>query len=630
MLNKIGKYELIEEVGRGGMAVVYRAKDSILGRQVALKLLHPYLAEDHQAKIRLESEARAVASLHHPLIPEVYDFSGHDSEHAYIVTEYVDGVTLAKFLKQNAFDLPECALVVFHRIVTALDHAHKTGIVHRDLKPENIMITGDGEIRLMDFGISRVVENPGITSTGQILGSPAYMAPEIVRGQIADEKSDIFACGILIYQMTTGCLPFTGTNPHAVLVKIAETEYEDPEVKKPEIGTRVSRFIRRLLSKNPEDRPQNTSILLKETEALLADSNINSNEIIDLSRKVITRGTECEKKLKPRVINSLIKLTRTEGNSALAHQTINRLLCIAPDNSEVKLLWENIYADDNRFKFKPAIVISSLITITVLIIAIFIFLNRNRTKPDLFRFSLYYPDTQVLFVPQDKDLISTDIADPDADTSYSYVPILVNDATQLAVNSMVPMDKKNNGHKPPVDMKQPVFVKNGTPVMPADPMMESALEREFTIFPFPQGKVKVYLDNKFLGFWGPSPGISSVRIGNGKHAVKLTHPLCYSKTITIPENMKSGRINVRLNWKPARLIVEAPEGSVVAVKTLEGNLKTLPGIPGAPIEVVFPQFWDKSNIRVKVIVASGKFRTKEKNITLMAGRLMKMPFESFD
>ncbi|MBN2725532.1 MAG: serine/threonine protein kinase [Deltaproteobacteria bacterium] len=623
MLKNIGKYELIEEVGRGGMAVVFRAIDTSLERQVALKLLHPYLAEDAQARMRLESEARAVASLHHPLIPEVYDFSGKDSEHAYIVTEFVEGVTLAEFLKNSQFTLSECALLVFHRILVALDHAHECGIVHRDLKPENIMITRDGEIRLMDFGISRVIENPGITSTGQILGSPAFMAPEIVRGKIADKKSDIFACGILLYQLVIGELPFKGTNPHAVLVKIAETDYEDPEAKKPQIGGTTARLIRKLLSKNPEDRPQTTRRVIGEVERILGYAGIKKESISSLSEKVILETEKCGEKLKGKVVQSLLLLVNENKHSPLAHQTISRLSYIAPDNEEVEKLWAELHNDQGKFRFRLNMVIPVLTALVVSGAIIFSFIVSREKKEKLHTFLNIKPLSDVTYIPIENDSAeNTSVDDNSSYIEYSEDPGVVDTM---------------NGSPPPMKTMVKTVTAMNTAMNTVKPMAEvSAMKavntggRAFRIFPFPQGKVSIFVNNRFAGNWGPMPpAVSKVLVGPGNHSIRLTHPLCYSRTINITEEMKPGKINIRLKWKPARLIVNAPVGSAVAVKTLEGERKTLPGIPGNPLEVVFPPFWDRSNLRVKVIVASKDFATREKNVVLIAGRLLKIPFSSF-
>src|SRR3954451_1976523 len=174
------RYTLIEEVGQGGMAVVYRAQDETLKREVAIKLLHHHLASEPESKARLEREAQAVAKLRHENILEIFDYSGTESASSYIVTEFIDGQTLKQFLAKHAIGYPEVAAMIAVEIAGALAHAHAFGIIHRDVKPENVMIRKDGLLKLMDFGIAQVVDLERMTVTGQLLGSPAYMAPEIV------------------------------------------------------------------------------------------------------------------------------------------------------------------------------------------------------------------------------------------------------------------------------------------------------------------------------------------------------------------------------------------------------------------------------------------------------------------
>ncbi len=208
-----GRYRLIEEVGQGGMAVVFRAQDETLKREVAVKLLHQHLAADTESKARLEREAQAVAKLRHENILEIFDYSGIASESAYIVTEFIDGKTLKQLFEHRRIRHPEVAAMIAAEIGGALAHAHSVGIIHRDVKPENVMIRKDGVLKLMDFGIAQVVDLQRMTVTGQLLGSPAYMAPELIEGKPLDFRTDVFSVGIILYQMATGTLPFVGQEP---------------------------------------------------------------------------------------------------------------------------------------------------------------------------------------------------------------------------------------------------------------------------------------------------------------------------------------------------------------------------------------------------------------------------------
>src|SRR5450432_3378863 len=184
------RYRLLREVGQGGMAVVYQAVDETLKREVAIKILHQHLASEPESKARLEREAQSVAKLHHENILEIFDYSGPDSASSYIVTE---------FLGKHPISSPEIAALIAWEVGGALAHAHAAGIIHRDVKPENVMIRKDGLVKLMDFGIAQILDYQRMTVTGQLLGSPAYMAPEIIEGKPLDFRTDVFSVGIMLY-----------------------------------------------------------------------------------------------------------------------------------------------------------------------------------------------------------------------------------------------------------------------------------------------------------------------------------------------------------------------------------------------------------------------------------------------
>ncbi len=235
------------------MAIVYRARDLVLDREVAVKVLHAHLAGQAESRDRLEREAQAVAKLRHENILEIYDYSGRTSDKAFIVTEFIHGTTLRAFMQTHASVLakhPEIAELIVSEVARALDHAHKAGVIHRDVKPENVMIRNDGVIKLTDFGIAQMIDKERMTVTGQLLGSPAYMAPEHVEGGGIDFRTDVFAVGILLYQLATGKLPFRGKNPHEVLKRIGECT----STRRPTRSTRASAAIARARSSRARSR----------------------------------------------------------------------------------------------------------------------------------------------------------------------------------------------------------------------------------------------------------------------------------------------------------------------------------------------------------------------------------------
>ena len=252
--DSLGRYELLSELGRGGMAVVYRARDTSLDREVALKVMHLHLWGREEYTARFLREAQAAAALRHPNIVEVHDFSEGDAEQAtpgYIVSELVNGPTLREFMTQHGRPLPEVAAMIGGKLASALGAAHASGIIHRDLKPENVMIARGGRVVLTDFGIARLSQGEAVTQTGAMVGSPAYMSPEQARGQPVDMRSDLFSLGTLLYQLGTGVLPFRGSDPLSTVLKVVEGRFDAPLKLNPTLGTRLDRVIRRLLEREP-------------------------------------------------------------------------------------------------------------------------------------------------------------------------------------------------------------------------------------------------------------------------------------------------------------------------------------------------------------------------------------------
>ena len=277
--DQLGRYRLVEELGRGGMAVVFRAEDPTLGREVAIKVMHPHLWGASEYATRFTREARAVAALHHPSIVEVYDYGEgqeKDGLPGYIVSEFVKGPTLRQFIDSHGCPFPEVAVMVARKLAAALKCAHGCGIIHRDLKPENIMVAAGGRIVLTDFGIARITEGEAVTQTGALLGSPAYMSPEQARGLPVDVRSDLFSLGVVLYLLCTGSLPFPGSDPISTVIRILEGDYEPPLKRNPRIGSRLDRAIRKLLQTKAEDRYADTDEVMAELDRVLDEAGIDN------------------------------------------------------------------------------------------------------------------------------------------------------------------------------------------------------------------------------------------------------------------------------------------------------------------------------------------------------------------
>lgn len=248
-----GRYEILDTIGHGGMATVFRARRRPDGRVVALKVLYDQYAHAPEFVTRFQREARAAAALVHPQIVKVLD-SGHDHDVWYIAMEHVEGVTLKELITREGALPAERACEIAAQVCEALHYAHSRGIVHRDVKPHNILITTDGTVKVADFGIARALAAPTITQTGSVLGSAQYLSPEQARGDSAGKASDLYAVGIVLYEMVTGRLPFAGESPVALALKHIQEEPPPPRTVDERIPARVEQIILHAMAKRPELR----------------------------------------------------------------------------------------------------------------------------------------------------------------------------------------------------------------------------------------------------------------------------------------------------------------------------------------------------------------------------------------
>jgi serine/threonine protein kinase len=353
-LPDLAKYEVIEEIGHGGMATVYRARDRRLGREVAVKVIHPHLRDSREVVLRFNTEAKAVAKLRHPNIVEVYDVSAPDDPEQYLVVELVRGTTLRALLAKHGAMPPEIAASLGLLLLDALAHAHASGVVHRDIKPENVLIErqrqrgepsadeapGSGGarviVKLTDFGIAKLLDAQGVTSTGQVLGSPAHMAPEQIEGGEVDGRSDVFGLGVLLYECMVGHLPFEGQNPAQVLRRVLDGTYPEAQVERPVVGARWSKIVDRALAHAQGDRyadaPAMKAAMVAELERLgFAEPTREFGVWLD--------GPEAYgASHAPRMIDRLRTLgdeARKRGDAIGAAVDYNRALAQAPDDPQL-------------------------------------------------------------------------------------------------------------------------------------------------------------------------------------------------------------------------------------------------------------------------------------------------------
>lgn len=332
------RYEVIERVGDGGMATVYRGIDRVLKRDVAIKVMHPHLADRNDARARFNREAHAIARLHHGNIVDVYDFSVGSDEQAFLVTEFVHGETLSRFVEDHGPFLPQATALVGHALAGALAHAHAFGIVHRDIKPDNLMISRTGELKLMDFGIATALDLEHMTTTGAIVGSPAHMAPEQIEGGMLDQRCDVFALGTVLYYLVTRKLPFSAPNPHALFRLILEARFDPPSRHNPAVDKQFEAIISRCLARHPADRYPNMLALQEALAAYL--KHFRMSDVLGLLARFLKAPEVFQFDLRP----SIVQMLTTEGDRhaelgqlALAIDAFNRALAVDPEAEQPKV-----------------------------------------------------------------------------------------------------------------------------------------------------------------------------------------------------------------------------------------------------------------------------------------------------
>jgi serine/threonine-protein kinase len=317
---------------------------------VAVKVLHPHLAGRDESRKRLAREAKAVARLHHPNILEVFDFASLDDQDAYIVTEYIRGKTLRQFLSEETLEPPEVAAMVVHEIASALGHAHDNGVIHRDLKPENVMLRDDGVLKLMDFGIAKILDrDEKMTMTGALVGSPAHMAPEIIEGEEAGPEADVFSLGTMLYLFATGRLPFTAANTTATLKRILDCAYEDPRQIVPTVSDELADIIAMCLVRQPTQRLSNAGKLRDKLAAYLGELGLTRVHE-ELPRFFLNPG-QYRKELTPRMTASLLGRSEQligEKRSAKALASLNHVLALDPGNARALALLNQLNASKAR------------------------------------------------------------------------------------------------------------------------------------------------------------------------------------------------------------------------------------------------------------------------------------------
>jgi serine/threonine-protein kinase len=263
-----GRYRLEAKLGSGGMSTVYLGRDQTLDREVAVKVMHREMSEQADQLERFRQEARAVAKLSHPNVVSVID-AGEDGGYPYIVFEYVEGETLKqRIAREGALD-PQEAIAYAIEVARGLSVAHARNMVHRDIKPQNVLIDSEGRAKLTDFGISRQLEQDGMTATGRVLGTTDYVAPEQAMGRGADQRSDLYSLGVVLYEMLVGQVPFQADSQVGVAMKHVNEELPDVQRRRPEVSAAVALVVERATAKDPGERYQHVGEMLDDLSTAL-------------------------------------------------------------------------------------------------------------------------------------------------------------------------------------------------------------------------------------------------------------------------------------------------------------------------------------------------------------------------
>jgi serine/threonine-protein kinase len=526
----LDKYELLEKVGQGGMAVVYRGIDRQLKREVAVKVLHHHLAEHKEARNRFEREAQAVAKLRHENILEIFDYSGVDSDQSYIVTEFIDGQTLKELITERSLTYPEVGAMIAAQVCAALAHAHGLGVLHRDIKPENIMIRSDGVLKLTDFGIAQMLDTDRLTVTGQLLGSPAYMSPEHVEGKPLDVRTDVFSVGILLYQLTTNELPFRGRNPHEILKRIAECEFAEPNTLNPRVGKQLTRIIHHAMAREKDDRYRDVGAMLADLTEYLEGSGLT--EVRQELGRFFAAPASYEIALSQRLVSTLA----TRGRDALADskaqalEYFDRVLTIDPDNEEVLGI-----IDRMSRKQRSARVVALFAGVAVMGALGFAAQRMWRSGDDGATPMALAPSLDA--GPVAAAGLDASVA-PRADAAAAMATGPADAATTAEV--AVVRVKKNGDDKPPPKARPDAGV-----VAPAGPM------RTFTLRVFPKTNAEYRVGTDA---WKPWTAGTVVEVGPGEHVVEVRNPSCCIQADEfITADMTSRWLAVTTPWMPAQI-----------------------------------------------------------------------------
>jgi serine/threonine-protein kinase len=594
----LGRYALLEQVGSGGMAVVYRGRDTALDREVAVKLLHPHLAAAPESRARFSREARAVARLSHPGIVEIYDYAGDGAPESYLVTEFVRGRTLRAFASEVGFGFPELGMLVGRALADALVHAHSAGVIHRDLKPENVLVD-EGErpaVKLADFGIARILaSDERMTMTGALVGSPHHMPPEVVEGRDADVRSDVFSLGTILYWLATGKLPFAASNPTAILRRVLQGEFEDPRTADPRVADPLAELIVRCLKLDPLERPASAAEVRDALDRVLQEVGIDrpAEELAAFLRAPVATGSV----LRERAIAALVArgdAAAAEGATARALRSYGRVLAIDPDNAEVPA---KLALLSRRRRARRAALWGGGTAALAVLAAALAWVTSGST-PSLPPSPV--PPSGATAVQRPPDAIRDNPA------------VATHPAPQLAA---APRTAPAAGAGPTDGPQASVAPRDGSRAPARPPSVAAAGHAPLSVY------VRPYAQRALLDGVEVARGQQLVRfdIPPGLHVIQIEHACCNPlvKQITAEEAARHGELRVPLEPRPARLRVEGDPATQVFI---DGRLLGTAGESRrAPFAIGLPRGENPYESTARLVLELAGAPAREIHVRLRAG-----------
>ncbi len=567
-------YKIIRPIGKGGMSTVYLAKDKNLDRLVAIKLLHPAMSSDEKNRERLKLEALAIARINHENIVNVYSFVNKD-ENNYIVMEYIEGDTLSDFIDKNPINNPELILAIFLKILKGIGYTHQKNIIHRDIKPENIMISKDGKIKIMDFGIASIIgEVHNLTTTGSIMGSPMFMSPEHLTDEKIDKQSDIFSLGIILYWMLTKTYPFNGKNTAQLLNNILKCQFENPQKLNPLISNEIKTIIKKILQKSKLTRYKDSDVIIEEIETYFKNLNFDYKTELEIYFKAPNAYHK-------RFINNISEKYIQYANNLYKEKLISKSISYAylaleyePENIKAKELIKKIERGNIIKKYIP---LALIIIIIISIIGYFLIFHIDETQNRV---------SQPGHVSQPINQSENTNAPAETKNIPSLpVDILEKEITKrikmAGANSNVSSDNHSSDNRPDnnsTNIRHKTKEKNNH----KNALLKGRKKRkvykkikkediEIATRISPKAAT-IYLDNKLYGYGN----INKIKIKtNQKYKLKVISNGCYKHEQTLfYKDKKVKPLTIRLKWKSAKLkVINTQLGDIFINNNYKGNYK---------------------------------------------------------